>query len=362
MIHIFLGTKAQLIKMAPIMLELQRREIPYNFVFSGQHKATIKDITTEFGVKEPDYILYNGPDITGILQMLFWSVRIFSHALRNRRKVWKNDQSGVVLNHGDTFSTLAGSILAKICGLKSAHIESGLRSFNLFNPFPEEAIRRLTFCLSDIYFAPGQWAVDNLSQHKGIKVNTKENTLFDALRESQIKIDKIKVETPPDIFGVVSIHRFENIFSQNRLSSIIDTLLKIASKHKLLFILHKPTKKKLTEFNLFQKLEDCPNIELRPRYSYFSFIKLVKSAEFVITDGGSNQEECHYLGKPCIIMRNATERNEGLGINALLSKYNSDDIMSFLKNLSEYQHPPLELSEHPSSIIVNKLITLQSIK
>ena len=129
MIHVFIGTKAQLIKMAPVMVELQHRGIPYNFIFSGQHQATVQNIRDEFGVKEPDVTLYEGRDITGILQMLVWSIRILFYSLRNRQAVWQGDKNGVVLNHGDTFSTLLGSLLARVSGQRSAHVESGLRSF-----------------------------------------------------------------------------------------------------------------------------------------------------------------------------------------------------------------------------------------
>jgi UDP-N-acetylglucosamine 2-epimerase (non-hydrolysing) len=120
MIHVFIGTKAQLIKMAPVMVELQRRDIPYNFIFSGQHQATVSNIREEFGLKKPDVTLYEGRDITGIVQMLFWSLRIIFYVLTHRQEVWRGDSGGIVLNHGDTFSTLLGSFLARICGQRSA--------------------------------------------------------------------------------------------------------------------------------------------------------------------------------------------------------------------------------------------------
>ena len=140
-----------------VMVELQQRNIPYNFIFSGQPQATVQNIREEFGLKDPDVTLYTGKDITGILQMLVWSFRILFYSLMNREKVWRGDKNGIVLNHGDTFSTLLGTLLARVSGQRSAHVESGLRSFNLFHPFPEEITRILTFNLSNIYFAPGDW-------------------------------------------------------------------------------------------------------------------------------------------------------------------------------------------------------------
>jgi UDP-N-acetylglucosamine 2-epimerase (non-hydrolysing) len=356
MIHIFLGTKAQLVKMAPIMQRLQRRNIAYNFIFSGQHQATIKDIREEFNIKEPDCILYKGPDITGIGQMFIWSIRIVFYTLKNRKAVWQNDKKGIVLNHGDTFSTLLGTLTAKICGLKSGHVESGLRSFNLFNPFPEEITRRITFNFSDVFFAPGDWALENIKQYKGKNINTINNTLLDSLKSSELAINDSTVEIPNYQYGIVSIHRFENIFSKEKLLEIIELLEQIAVSNRLLIILHKPTLKKLHQFRLYNRLEENRHIELRPRYSYFQFIKLVKKAHFVVTDGGSNQEECHYLGKPCLILRKATERPEGIDFNACLSAYEPVRVEYFISHIDEFSKPEKLDEQSPSEIIIDALM------
>ena len=244
MIHVFIGTKAQLIKMAPVMSELQKRDIPYNFIFSGQHQATIDNIRQDFSIKDPDVTLYKGQDITGILQMLRWAVNIFVFTVRNKEKVWRGDRDGIVLNHGDTFSTLIGTLLARFCGHRSAHVESGLRSFNLISPFPEELTRILTFQFSNIYFAPGEWAMSNLVRYSGLKVNTKDNTLLDALTICEQGIDRATVDIPRNIFAIVSIHRFENIFSRRKLVEIVDLIIEVSSRIPLVFILHKPTEKK----------------------------------------------------------------------------------------------------------------------
>ncbi|MFT4519260.1 MAG: UDP-N-acetylglucosamine 2-epimerase (non-hydrolyzing) [Halioglobus sp.] len=358
MIHVFIGTKAQLIKMAPVMAELQQRNIPYNFIFSGQHQATVHNIREEFGIKEPDITLYHGKDITGIIQMLLWSIRILASALWNRSTIWQGDSRGVVLNHGDTFSTLLGSLLARISGHRSAHVESGLRSFNFFHPFPEEITRIFTFWLSNIYYAPGEWALSNLDRYRGIKINTQYNTLLDSLRHSEAGVDQANVDIPDYSFALVSIHRFENIFSRSKLEEIVGLLIAASQLKPLVFILHKPTEKKLDQFGLRQKLNDCAKIELRPRYSYFEFIKLTRHASFVITDGGSNQEECHYIGKPCLIMRASTERQEGLGGNALICNYEPEKMTDFINNIESYASPSIPTDLSPSTIIVDHLESL----
>lgn len=337
------------------MRELQQRNIDYNFVFSGQHQATIDDIRSEFGVKKPDYTLYKGDDITGVFQMLIWMINILFSVWLNRNEVWQGDKKGIVLNHGDTFSTLLGSFSAKMCGLKNAHVESGLRSYNLFHPFPEEITRRLTFLLTDVFLAPGDWAMRNLKSYKGTKINTTYNTLIDALSTSAETIDSLDIEIPTHQYGIVSTHRFENVFSRKRLQNIIIQLEKISQHHKLLFILHKPTHKNLLKYDLYERLSNNKNIVIRPRYSYFKFIKLVKNSDFVITDGGSNQEECYFLGKPCLIFRKATERQEGINHNAMLSMLNAEKISEFMNNIEQYQKAPIHASKSPSTIIVDGL-------
>jgi UDP-N-acetylglucosamine 2-epimerase (non-hydrolysing) len=354
MIHIFIGTKAQLIKMAPVMRVLQDRGHDYNFIYSGQHRDTVDDILANFAIsKKPDVTLYHGRDITGIVQMGQWAlgiIRKYSSA-EHATELFRNDKNGIVLNHGDTFSTLLGSWLARRHGLKSAHIESGLRSHNIFHPFPEELTRLATFRLSDYFFAPGAWALANLAGYAGVKINTGHNTLSDALRYTALQT----APSRPAGYGLVSVHRFENIFFRKRLAFIVDLLLASDPARPKLFILHKPTEKKLKEYGLYQRLAECGHIELHPRYDYFRFISLLRGCDYLITDGGSNQEECSYLGVPCLLMRKATERQEGLGQNTVLSGYDAGIVRNFMDNPGQYRRAPLELAHSPSEMIVDSL-------
>ena len=356
MIHVFLGTKAQLVKMAPVMKGLEEQGIPYNFVFSGQHKETMQELIEVFGIKQPDTILYRGKDITGIGQMFFWAMRIVFYTLRHKREVWCGDRKGVVLNHGDTFSTLLGSVLAKLSGLYSAHIESGLRSHGLFDPFPEELTRLLVFRLSDYYFAPGEKPLANLMRYPGIKINTHYNTLIDSLVYSRSASLPTTIDVPDVPYCVVSIHRFENIFNKQRLKQILDMLERISRSIRVLFILHRPTRVRLEAFGFMNALERKQNIEIRPRYDYFSFIRLIEKSDFLITDGGSNQEECYYLGKPCVLFRKKTERDEGINENVLLSNLDWPVIESFVNNHRTYQRPPVSPEISPSIIIIDRLV------
>lgn len=358
-IFIVIGTKAQLIKMAPIMIELDKKKIDYRFIFTGQHKETIQELVDTFHLKVPDYILYKGEDITKVPQMAFWAIRCLVHTVINGEKIFGGEK-GIVLVHGDAFSALLGAMMAKISRLKVACVESGLRSFNLFHPFPEEITRRLLSSLTDYHFCPGEFAYKNSLKHKGIKLNTRFNTLLDSLRIAQRMEDKVQIDIPTGAYCLASIHRFENIFNKKRFSSVLETIREISKQIKVLFILHRPTREKLAEYGFYKGLKENQNIELKPRYGFFKFNKLLRGAEFVITDGGSNQEECHYLGKPCLVMRKITERRDEMGQNIVISNYNRQIISDFVNHYPKYKLPPHDFRGSPSKIIVDYLTKWQA--
>jgi UDP-N-acetylglucosamine 2-epimerase len=135
--------------------------------------------------------------------------------------------------------------------------------------------------------------------------------------------------------------------------------MEVSQRIKLLFILHSPTKRKLEATGLIDKLANNKNVELRPRYDYMSFIALIKKSEYVISDGGSNQEECYYLGKPCLLFRNTTEREEGVGRNVLLSKFNNTIIHEFCTNYKQYITPVFPKKPSPSALIIDNIGDLQ---
>ncbi len=354
MIHVVIGTKAQLIKMAPVLYYLQKKNIRYNYISTGQHKAKIDDILDNFGLPQPDYEICEADDITSIKKMLSWSLKILWRTLRKKKEIFLSDRKGIVLVHGDTLSTLLGAIMGRLAGLKVGHVESGLRSFNLWQPFPEELTRLLTFSLAHYYFCPDDTALQNLNRYRGIKVNTKANTLYDSLRLSEHFPDVLDPsEIPTRQYAIVTLHRHENIYRQDALDRVMQLAEEISHTHFLLFILHKPTEKKIHQFSWYQRLVDNKNIELRERYDYFGFIQLIKQAEFVVSDGGSNQEECYYLGKPIVLLREVTERQDGLGENCLLSGYSLERINKFLNSLEEHRFPFRKMDVKPSEMIID---------
>ena len=357
-VHVILGTKAQLIKMAPILVELQNRRIPYNFILTGQHRETLDALRENFGVRRPDYILYEGPDITGTLSMFSWLFASAFKMLRHRKKIFgpRIDAGHVILVHGDTVSALLGAVVGKLLGAKVAHVESGLRSFNYFHPFPEEITRVLTFNFTDYFYCPGDWAVGNLKRFHGVKVNTGQNTLYDCLQLARSRIEQMPRDgIPAEPYVVCTLHRFENLYKKAKVEWVVATLLRLAKKRKILFILHPVTEKQLRKWGCLEVLERQPGIQLLPRMDYFNFIRLVYHADFVISDGGSNQEENYYLGKPCLLFRKAVERTEGIGENCIVSRYDDRLIDAFVDRFHEYERPPLTLNVSPTMMIVDHL-------
>jgi len=129
MIHVVLGTRAQLVKMAPVLRRLDASGLDYRFVLTGQHRETIDALIADFGLRRPDARLCDGDDVASPAQTLLWLVRILGRCIAAPRSVFGPQPRGIVLVHGDTLSTLVGALLARIAGLRVAHVESGLRSF-----------------------------------------------------------------------------------------------------------------------------------------------------------------------------------------------------------------------------------------
>lgn len=357
-IAVIIGTRAQFIKTAPVMLALDKRRVPYRFIFAGQHRETIDAIRENFGVRPPDYTLSTGSfEAKTISLFSSWLCRAI-WALIVRRHEIIPFRGGIVINHGDTATCLWGTLLARLTGNKAMHLESGLRSFRIFKPFPEEVIRLLTFGLTNVYVCPNEWALGNLKHYHGVKLNTGLNTLYDAVQLALESDDAAESRVlPSGPFAVVSIHRFEHIFNPAVFARILDVVEQAAVSMKLVFVEHPATARQLDKLGLRQRLAVNANITVCGRLPFFDFIKLIARSEYVITDGGSNQEELSYLGKPTLVLREATERREGLGENALLSKFDPELICGFLANYNQYRRGTLQIAHKPSEVIVDWLVS-----
>ncbi|MCC5860115.1 MAG: UDP-N-acetylglucosamine 2-epimerase [Ectothiorhodospiraceae bacterium] len=306
-VAVVIGTRAQLIKMAPVLRELERQNIPFSLLMTGQHLVTMDELMEEFNVKTEPQWLCGREEIKRILQAPLWFCRALWRLYASR-----NDWTGkhtLVLVHGDTLSTFIGALVGRlVAGGRVGHVEAGLRSFDMLNPFPEELIRVIVCRLAHVHYAPGAWAAANLKGRRNV-VDTAGNTILDTLRLTLEDMPSQNEEPP---YVVVSIHRLENLYSATRLGLIVEEVERISRTHPVRFVLHPATERRLAAAGHLGKLQTHPNVVLLPRMTYRPFIHMAARARLVITDGGSNQEELYYLGVPTLLMREKTERQEGM--------------------------------------------------
>lgn len=357
-IFFFIGTEAELIKLFPIIIECRVRKLPYHIIASGQNDISKSRIITETECGRADLELSKESEIKkNAVGLLSWWFKTYGSAIGKIKNCFPTAEfnQSLMIVHGDTVSTYMGACVGKRLGMKVCHVEAGLRSHHMFNPFPEEIDRMLTSRIAQVHFAPGKMATENLSKVKGEVIDTKQNTLLDSLRYSEKMPLKMELENIlQDEYFVFVMHRQENLANRGFVKDVLYEIKQVANNKKCVIILHEITKNALINFELMDSLESNENIVMLPRVDYFDFMKLLKCAQFVITDGGSNQEELYYMGKPTLIMRKTTERNEGIDINAKLFGGDVKEIGRFAK---EYMKMKTDNSEEdsPSKIIVDKL-------
>ena len=358
-IYFFMGTNAEFIKLAPIIKEFKRRKVQISIIASGQNRINFEELEDFTGKLKIDIAFAEKSNKSSIPLFLFWALKAFLTGLISLNKEFKslNKDNSYFIVHGDTVSALIGSLIAKRFRLKLVHIESGLRSYNFFEPFPEEICRYINIHLADILFAPTDWAYSKIQHLSGEKINTKQNTLI----ESCLWALKSKKTKPKNKFGryyILIMHRQEHVyFKKEWTRNILDFVISNADKKQnCVFILHALTSRFLQSERFNSGTESEKRILMVPRLPYIDFINLMNKAEFIATDGCTNQEESYYMGLPMLALRNLTERIEGLGENVVISKGDEKTIKSFLKNYKEYKKPPVGLQVRPSKIIVDYLL------
>lgn len=315
------GTRPEVIKLAPVLHELQARNMPFVTINTGQHfsKQMMSVFLNELNLPQEDYHLEMGreakktaelDDIENIeAEQLSLMISAISKIIQLRRP-------SIVLVHGDTNTALAGALASIKNRFLIGHVEAGLRSFN--KRMSEEVNRVLIDHVSDILFAPTILARDNLLS-EGIrdKIILTGNTIVDSVlgvvnNTKRMRIlQKFSVEEKQ--YGIVTIHRQENVDQKDRLSAIVDALSSI--NFPLIFPVHPRTLTRLREFSLEQKLVSS-RVKCAPPLSYGDFLNALKSSKLVITDSGGIQEEAYILKVPCLTIREDTERQETLHGNA----------------------------------------------
>lgn len=352
-IHVFIGTKAQYIKTAPLLRLMDAREVPYRLIDSGQHAALSTMLRSELGVRDPDVTLGGSTDVSTITEAIRWAATIGLRLWSGRRirdEIF-GGRRGICVVHGDTPSTLLSAAMAWRAGLRVAHMEAGLRSNSLLHPFPEELIRIIVMRLADVTFAPTPDAVSNLEsiRRRGRIIPLEGNTSIEAVAYA---LDRAaEAPTGP---AIVTMHRVENLSSRERVGQFVDTVTKLAGDMPVKAVLHEPTRIALERFGLLSRLEE--RVETTPLSGHTEFLQDLLHAPLVIIDGGSIQEECSYLGVPTLLWREKTERLHGLGSNIVLSEFDQRIINDFLSRYEEFRRPPSLPATRPSEQILEVLL------
>ncbi len=335
---VILGTKGQYVKMAPVLLEMDLRGIPYLLVHANQHPQITREISDTFGLRPPDMELFGlRKDIATTAEALSWLggnlLNITKGTLyKGSAKVRFEEvlaKDALVVTHGDAPPALLSLLLARRFRLRIAHVEAGERTHHLLQPFPEEIIRRLVDRHADLLFAGSEQALENLGRERvrGRIVDIGMNTVLDAVR---FVMERRNYKSPyePGSYVLASIHRFELINSKERLSFFVNLLERELDGERVVLTLHDSTRQGLKRVGLLDRLARLPNLDILPLRPYHEFIHLMSDAKFLITDGGGPQQESFLLGVPCLVLR---ERVEQSGfINVCVSGFDLSRVREFL--------------------------------
>lgn len=303
------GTRPEAVKMAPVVRRLREsREFTPIVVTTGQHRQMLDQVTGLFGII-PDVDL----DIMLPEQSL---VDITTRALAGLHRVLDELRPAMVLVQGDAHTTFIGALASYYHRIPIGHIEAGLRTYDKYQPFPEEMNRRMTSALADLHFAPTPRAKENLVR-EGIpeaSVFVTGNTVIDALEMVRALPDILPVPGVPPLLGrrllLVTTHRRENWGEPLReISAALRALLDRFADIVLIFSVHpNPAVRRIVH----EALHEHPRAHLVDPPAYGPWVQLMQQAYLILTDSGGIQEEATALGRPVLVLRRVTERPEGV--------------------------------------------------
>jgi UDP-N-acetylglucosamine 2-epimerase (non-hydrolysing) len=362
-IAVIYGTTGELIKLAPVIREIQRRGREPLMLCTGQQATQIPAFQTELGL--PPVALWlargsSGEDLDAKGEIPGWATQVAASVMRGRsrlKRVLASDgRRPFVLVHGDTFTTVLGALAGRALGVPVAHVEAGMRSGDWRNPFPEELNRRIAARLTDVHYAPGDRAVANLRSERvgGEIVDTRQNTIRDAVDIVGRQSSSPTVQLPDEPFGLVSVHRFELIEREDAFQALLQILHDHSRRQPLLFVDHSTTAAVIDRAPALARLFD-ERFRRIPRQPYLQFIGLLRRSAFLVSDSGGSQEECAFLGLPCVIHRAVSEHDTGLDGSVVLSRLDLDVVRDFLAAPGRWRVPPAETGSGPSVRIGNDL-------
>ena len=303
------GARPNFIKLAPIHNVL----VPFSdhiIIHTGQHYDynLSKIFFKEFNLPEPTFDLNvrSSSPCYQIAEMLKGLEKIFL----------EQTDIDIVMVYGDTNSTLAGALSARKAGLKVAHVESGLRSFD--RSMPEEINRILTDDLSDYLFAPTKTAIKNLEiEHVFGKIVFAGDISVEILRKALPMAEKSSVlkvlDLEPKSYVLFTMHRAENTNSKHNLNTIVQVFEHLSKEKRdfkkttVVFPIHPRTVSSFKENNLYDRLTQCTNLKIVEPVGYIDFLRLMGNSMKIVTDSGGIQKESYLVGVPCVTIRNNTE-------------------------------------------------------
>ncbi len=336
------GARPQFIKAGSVSREINNlkesgENIEEILIHTGQHfdENMSKVFFDEMQIPLPKYNLQCGDKSHG---------EMTGKMIQRIEEVLLHEKPDILLVYGDTNSTLAGSIAASKLNIKIAHIEAGLRSFNM--QMPEEINRILTDRISSFLFCPSQAAVTNL-KNEGISYwQTNAQLIFsgDVMLDGALFYKKLSKKpknlTPSKEFILCTIHRAENTNNSSKLIQILEALIEISKSRDIILPLHPRTKKILSDLNL-----DISNISIIEPVGYLNMIWLIDNCSMVMTDSGGLQKEAFFFKKPCITLRDQTEWVELVENNVnILTGANKEKIISAVTDTESFNYKSFDTS------------------
>lgn len=343
------GTRPEAIKMAPLIKALGARDhFDSRVCVTGQHREMLDQVLDLFGIV-PDHdldVMKPGQDLTDVTCTI----------LSRLRDILIKEKPDVVLVHGDTSTTFATSLAAYYQRIPVAHVEAGLRTGNLYSPWPEEANRKLTGSIAAMHFAPTDTAKENLLR-EGVRpesITVTGNTVIDALLEVVSKIEKDEVSTRElsDQFSflrdearlvLITGHRRESFGSG--FEQICEAISQVARERPNVDFVYPVHLNPNVREPVHRLLGGLDNVHLIDPLDYLPFVYLMNRSNIILTDSGGIQEEAPSLGKPVLVMRETTERPEAINAGTVrLVGTNMNRISSELTTLLTDEASYLKMS------------------
>ncbi|PEZ82673.1 MULTISPECIES: non-hydrolyzing UDP-N-acetylglucosamine 2-epimerase [Bacillaceae] len=306
------GTRPEAVKMAPLVLEFQKHPEYFKPIVAvtAQHRQMLDQVLELFSI-QPDYDL----DIMKERQTL---ADITTRALNGLDSVMKEAKPDIVLVHGDTTTTFVASLAAFYNQIVIGHVEAGLRTWNKYSPYPEEMNRQLTGTMADLHFAPTSKAEENLlNENKKDNIFVTGNTATDALKTTVRSTYSHPVLNGlgEDRLILLTAHRRENLGEPMR--NIFRAVKKIIAEHDDVQVVYPVHLNPLVQELANEILGDDPRVHLIEPLDVLDFHNFASRAYLILTDSGGIQEEAPSLGVPVLVLRDTTERPEGIAAGTL---------------------------------------------